>query len=119
MSDQPVFDFSRWSWGQQKDASRLLMQALHVQALLNKPSILGNREDFDRVMEQLDAITLANERNLCSVLVSVPRGWLVDSAPEEIDWSDPESLNWVVGPRFNDLMAAMRTAQTPEAVSGN
>jgi hypothetical protein len=70
-------------------------------------------------MAQQDEILAGFEAKLARVLVSVPRAWLVEEAPETLDWTDPTSLDWLKGPRMKALQAAMSNAVQPEQVSGN
>lgn len=46
------------------------------------------------------------------VLVDVPREMLTPDAPEDIDWSDPESLGWVRS--IDSIMMALNAARRPD-----
>lgn len=60
-------------------------------------------EAFDRMPE----LIAQQERLLADVLVSVPREWLVPDAPQNLDWSNPESLNWLQEIYYSDLLTAL------------
>lgn len=88
----PEFDFSNLSWKESKEMD------------FARTKIRRGEEEADvDVMEQG-----FNEMQifLAKIVVSVPRAWLVDSAPDEIDWSDPDSFDWMRGTRMSDLMRA-------------
>ena len=45
-------------------------------------------------------------------IVSVPAEWTVDEAPDNLDFNDIESFDWLAGGRFIDLAQAMNDAQS-------
>ena len=51
------------------------------------------------------------ERLVCQVLAHVPREFLVDAAPEEIDWSNPESLDWLQDGAYQRLVQSIQQAK--------
>lgn len=102
----PEFDLSNLSWGDTKLGYR-------AQVLLNKGH---NEGDPDKVDEALSSM----EQLLARSVISIPRSWLVDSAPDEVDWSDPDSFAaYLRGNRFNDLLTLFNESETPEAASKN
>ena len=60
---------------------------------------------FDRVIEERDKL-------IAQVLVDVPRSWLVSDAPGNLDWSDPESLDWLVLDRYNEVVQAINNRRS-------
>jgi len=49
----------------------------------------------------------------------VPRAWLMANAPEKLDWSKPETIDWLRADRMVVLQIAAQEARTPEEISGN
>ena len=60
---------------------------------------------------RLDEIEARREALLSEVLVSVPRDWLVEDAPEGLDWRKAESLDWLLDVQFQPLIEAMAEAR--------
>lgn len=60
---------------------------------------------LDRIMEERDKL-------IAQVLVDVPRGWLVDDAPDDLDWSDPENLDWLRQDRYADVLKAVNEGRS-------
>lgn len=106
MSDKPRFRFPVMSWG---DSRRFAV----LQARLRR---LG-REDCSP--EETAACFDELQQMLARLVVSVPREWLVEGAPEHLDWSDPASFDWLIADRIADLQQALIEARSPEVVSGN
>ncbi|MCZ2097239.1 MAG: hypothetical protein LC121_13465 [Anaerolineae bacterium] len=73
---------------------------------------------FDAKMDELDRLVEDAERAIALILVSVPRAWLVDNAPESLDWSDVASLAWVRSDKMDVLREAAVEARAPENVTG-
>lgn len=101
----PEFDLSNLSW---KDAKSLSTQQMRLAQAQEARDIGGIETGYASL-----------EQSLSRVVVSVPRDWLVDDAPVDIDWSDPASFNWLRGSRMTDLVKAFGEAQSPAEASGN
>ena len=101
----PQFDLSRLSW---KDSKALSVQQMRLA-----------KAQAERDIDGIEAGYANLEKSLSLVVVSVPRDWLVDGAPEDIDWSDPASFNWLRSTGMRDLVKAFGEAQTPAEASGN
>ena len=77
----------------------------------------------DRLMDEeikLEAENQALEAErdslIAQVLVSVPREWLIEGAPEDIDWKNPDNLyDFVLESRYNDLFFGVVRARLDEA----
>ena len=87
--EQPVFDRSRISHRENKQVSVL-------QARLKAAQSSGDWQETETCLNLTDAF-------FSKFLVSVPRSWLVPGAPESLDWSDPESLNWLQADKYQTL----------------
>jgi len=118
--EQPTFDFSNISYGWSKRWASIVMKIDVDSALIDNPA----RPDADPELvaqlrvKRLEALNgwddLVTQRDalLCEVLVSVPRGWLVLDAPDEIDWHNPDSLGqYLLESRIADLLNAMAEAR--------
>ena len=102
---KPEFDFSNFSW---RDDRRIMI----LQAKIGKAA-----EDHD--IEAIEEGYLEIERFFAIILVSVPREWLVKNAPASIDWSQPDSLQWLRGDKSKDLLTALQEFRSPEATEKN
>ena len=101
--EQPVFDFGLLSWGESRQIDR-------VKARLNA----ATSADLD----ELDAAILAFQTHVCKVLISVPRAWLVATAPDVINWADGASLDWLKKKYFQKLVTAWQTASELDEAAG-
>ena len=104
----PVFDFEnvsrRWEkqWRQANVELSATAQMLESENVANDDKLIAARsiDDIDAVREKL----------LAQVVVSIPREWLVKSAPKDIDWSDVTAFDdWLQVGRFKDLVEAVST----------
>jgi len=116
-AERPAFDFARFS---HRDSKALGRVQLRLQRLAAQVGDAGNMDDdtFDAKMAELDSLVLEAESVISLALVSVPRSWLVEGAPDALDWSDVASLEWVRADKFDDLRAALIEARSPESVTG-
>jgi len=65
------------------------------------------RDSAKMIREQGDI-----QSNLISVvLVDVPREWLLADAPEKIDWSKPESLDYIQVNHYLDILEQVRNGE--------
>ena len=119
MDDNPVFDFTRFSWRDAKAITRLQARAMQVSTLLGSTETMLNRQAFDDALAAQDEVFDELQKYIARVLVSVPVSWLVPGAPEDLEWSDPDSLDWLRGAAFAQLRAKMIEASSPESVTGN
>jgi hypothetical protein len=91
---KPQFDFSNLSWGDDQEATLIGMKT-------RKAREDNDVEGFSAAMNELNGY-------VAKVLRYVPREWLVSSAPEKIDWSDPDNLKrYVRADKFSDIQDAM------------
>lgn len=104
---EPKFDFSDVSYKE----SRKLTRLQHQLEALQRRKDEGPLEDLDDVLDEIEAVLDAQEEYICKLLVDVPRGWLVSSAPSEIDWSNRESLSYLRGDKWRALADALQEAQ--------
>lgn len=105
--EKPVFDFSRMSHKQARQLQRLFLE---VQGA-NRKIAEGAIDDVDKNIAQLDSLLDQQDTYIASVLVDVPRQWLIADAPEKIKWNDPAALQWLRADKFKLLANAMQEAQ--------
>lgn len=55
--------------------------------------------------DALLALWMEIQAEMAKVVVSVPRSWVVEDAPEQLDWSKAESFEWVDSDRMTALLA--------------
>lgn len=103
--DQPTFDVSRLSWRDTKLGYR-------AQVMIGKAHAEGDVALMDEALAGMEHL-------LARAVLTVPRAWLVEDAPEVIDWRDPAAFDWLQGNRFSDLLTAMNTATTPQGAAKN
>lgn len=104
-NEKPVFDLSDLSWGDSKALTTAQMKVKGAAAA-------GDFERLEQGFGDMQAF-------LARVVVSIPRDWLVKSAPEVVDWSKPESYDFLKSKRMNELLVALNEAQEPEEVTKN
>jgi hypothetical protein len=93
----PEFDFSELSWGDDKVASEIQMKSLKAQQ--------------ENDVEGFQSAVSLMEQYLAKVVTHVPREWLISSAPEQIDWSDTASYNYLRASKMIELRKAMEQAK--------
>lgn len=117
-TETPVFDFSTYS---HREARARETQAKKL-VFLNRQLVAGaypDEETFDAALARFDALIDDYEQFLSRILVSVPRAWLVDNAPPDLNWTDPASLGWIRQEKYAELSDAAAEARRPESVSKN
>ena len=96
--DQPVIDFSELSWGDTKRIPALGDR-------FNQEQAKGTAADAN----VLNALLLELIGMIAPLVVSVPRAWLVRRAPDDLDFGQPDALNWLRKDRVMDLINAVAT----------
>lgn len=121
--DEPRFDFSRVSRRWAKRFSRVQIEMAQRALIIGadaRPDLTpaeqqklnqGRIEAADRIFQ------LEDERDalLCEVLEHVPADWLVEGAPDGLDWHDVESLDWVQAGKFDELLQMVGAARQASA----
>lgn len=115
--EQPVFDFSRVSrvWSNQLLVT--MTRATRAQILLTQPPPTETEDLRQFMEEQMSALAdiqqIADEQAslIAEVLVEVPRGWLLPDAPETLDWSVADNLNYLQMERYNEIMEMIRNGE--------
>lgn len=115
---KPTFDFSRVSHRDSKAMGRLQLRLQRLMAKMNDAELL-DEDEFEASMDKLTALITETEQFIANALVDVPRDWLVTGAPDNLNWNDAESLNWVQSHRMDQLREALIEARRPESVAKN
>lgn len=117
---EPVFDLSQVNRNWRMKWTETTIRVTELQAgltSLEQPEGDDPKASQAWALEQVQAMreiqTLAATQTtlLAQVLVSVPREWLSNDAPEELDWHDPESLGYVLEVRYAELVQALTLAR--------
>ena len=118
--EQPTFDYSGAGMGWRDQFNESLTAVAEAQEILNRrlPKSISD-EDSDSYDEEkvqafyyrrdaafaaIKAAPTQQKELMAQVLVDVPRSWLLEDAPKEIDWSDPDSLKYVSYDGYNKLL---------------
>ncbi len=120
-TEQPTFDYGRVGTDWRDAFSKAMTDVTEAQFVINRPlprSIADEDDtnyDEDKVQAFYDkrdaALAVIKDsptvqKNLMAqVLVDVPRGWLLDDAPEDIDWSKPDNLKYVSYDGYSKLLS--------------
>jgi len=114
---RPIFDFSRMSHRDSKALGRSQLRLQRLAAQLADAASMPD-DEFEKKMGELDAMIEEAEGYISRVLVDVPREWLLPDAPDDLDWSDVRSLDWLRSDKMDALRDATIAARAPENVTG-
>ncbi|RMG08970.1 MAG: hypothetical protein D6735_01160 [Acidobacteria bacterium] len=97
-SDRPVI--TAVSWGDVRRLSRLqMLYQYHLKEASREGGSLESLDLADEVMNKIQA-------EISKRIVYMPRDWLVEEAPEELDFrNDPNAIEWVRADKFEKLVA--------------
>lgn len=123
---KPVFDFTKVGreWQERFADSAEIVSRLLITAdrPLRRQKADEDAEDYDEYVQgfydskELIGKQLREEGNkqanlVCDVLVNVPREWLLPNAPEQIDWSNPASLDLIQVDHYLEILDMVRTGE--------
>jgi len=119
---KPTFDFSRVSRKWHKDFLASTSKATRATMAIQRPMKPNATPDeiqahYDRVEQALvDLQQLSDEQAalVAQVLASVPVEWLIEGAPQSLDWHNPDSLDWVQADRYEAILMQLQTRQSSE-----
>lgn len=111
------FDFSRVGRGWNREFFRTITRAGRAQLALQrqlKPDATMDEinayiESQDAALVELDAISDEQAVLLAQVLADVPQEWLIEGAPDDLDWSDVGSLDFIQTDRYGEILERLRT----------
>lgn len=104
---EPQFDFSHIGHKKARELQKLFTQIQAANRKINE----GPIADVDEAVEALDELLNRQDEYIASVLVDVPRDWLVVDAPSQIRWDQVDSLQWLRADKFQPLAKAMQDKQ--------
>lgn len=106
---KPKFDFSQVSRKWSKRFAETMTRVSEVSLALEESE--GDSRQQVKLLREIQEMSAEQERLLAAVLVDVPRAWLTKDAPEVIDWSDVESLDYVLDVQSAALFQALQEAR--------
>jgi len=118
-NEKPQFDYSNYSRKQQKRLTRLQFQVQRLATKLDEQGADMPDEAYDAALDELDVLIDKLERMALAQVTNVPRGWLVQDAPEDLTCQSENWWDWLRADRLEALKEAAVDARSPEAVSGN
>jgi hypothetical protein len=96
--DRPIFDWDEISYGESELISILSSE-------LRAADRDGNTDEMRRMFRAIRELA-------ARYLIHVPKDWLISSAPDEIDWADPDSIaKYVRQSKARDLFDALGNPQ--------
>jgi hypothetical protein len=112
LDPQPTFDFTKVGRGFMKEWGASVERATRYTKVLMDLRPDGNSraalEEFealsDEYKEKFDAEADVQSEMISRILKTVPKAWLTSDAPAEIDWSNPESLDYIQVDRYAQLL---------------
>lgn len=115
----PVFDFSGVSRQWSMEFTKTAQTAAKAQLTLQRPIPKGATDEqiqayYDRQDAALDSIGgIAEEqlRLVSKVLKSVPREWLIEGAPDELDWNNSDSYNWIQDQYYTEILQMIQSGE--------
>ena len=121
--DEPRFNFSRVSRRWAKRFSRVQIEMAQRALIIGadaRPDLTPAEQQTlnqGRIEAAGRIFQLEDERDalLCEVLEYVPADWLVEGAPDNLDWHDVESLDWVQAGKFDELLQMVGSARQASA----
>ena len=107
-----VCDYSKIGRGWSKRITRLQadVSKANVVVIAKQNDDATDAQRFEFMKERAiaaETVADADEETdvlLTKVIVSVSRQWLLEDAPKDLDWSDPDSIEWVREDRYGELI---------------
>jgi hypothetical protein len=115
------FDFTRVGRGWSNEFFKTITRAGRAQLALQrqlKPD--ADAAEIDAFLDRQDAALVEMERIgdeqavlLAQVLVDVPEDWLIEGAPDDLDWNAVESLDFIQSDKYGEILEMLRTRDIP------
>ena len=127
MAETVVFDFSRVGRTWNRDFLKSMSKASRAQLVLNRtlPDDATDEEadelfaKQEKALDDLDNLSDEQAGMLAQVLVSVPDDWLIEGAPQDLNWSDVASLDYIQADKYAELFGKLRTRNVAQGDSKN
>lgn len=125
--ERPTFDFGRVSRQWNRKFARTIQRATELSIDLQRPApekasadeLNAHLDRMKAAMGQLESVATEQSELIAQVLVDVPRGWLLKDAPEEIDWSLADNLDWLRADCYQKLVAMVQSGEAMQEASKN
>ena len=113
----PKFDFSKVSRQWNREFARTLTQAARVQLILQRQpneamddaAVEALLDRQEQALADLESLADQQAELLVQVLADVPTAWLLPSAPDNLDWSKVEALDYIQSNRYLEILELLRT----------
>lgn len=103
------------SWGVARRFSLLQSRMAAAQQALQRAADGEDGDALERARERVDQAMSDIQAVVASLIIDIPRSWLVEGAPDPLDVTQPASLDWLEASRFNDLLALVAGVPQTEA----
>lgn len=82
-------------------------------AMLKYEAEVNAYYEMRRIAKEIIDVSAPQEQAemICEVLASVPRSWLKSDAPNLIDWSKVESLDYITPPGYGELLNMIQSGE--------
>jgi len=115
---KPTFNFSKVSRQWSKSFATSVQNATRAQITLQRPAPVGDstalQAHLDAQEKALDVIAQISDEQaglIAQVLTDVPPEWLIDGAPEAIDWSKIESFDWIQEEYYGEILNLIQSGE--------
>lgn len=120
---KPTFDFTKVSRQWSKAMSASIQKATRAQLTLMRPAPTGNSDaiqaHYNAQSEALDIVENISDEQaalVAQVLTNVPREWLIEGAPEALDWSNIDSFDWIQEPCYGEILNMIQSGEARKSI---
>lgn len=113
----PSFDFSRVPRAWRKKWLATVTEITEIQARLevgNEPT-KEQMGEIARDMRRISELADAQQALVAQVVTFIPSSMVHPDAPLELDWSEPESYDWLTDEGYQQLVLEMQTSRRDTA----
>lgn len=96
--------------------NKLMKQAHDGMSVEEKNALLDAK---DTAIEQLDELGEQQILMIAEVVESIPAEWLEADAPDNLDWSDPESYDYILQSKYMMLVQMIVTGEAFKEAAKN
>lgn len=114
----PEFDFSRVPRAWRKKWLAAVTEITEIQARLQDPGTNPTKEEMATMaqdMRRIQELAEVQQVLIAQVVVSVPSSMVHHDAPDNLDWSDAESYDWLTDEGYQQLVLDMQTERRDTA----
>lgn len=115
---KPTFDFTKVSRQWSKAMSASIQKATRAQLTLQRPAPTGDaaaiQAHVDNQLAAIDVIENISDEQaelVAQVLKDVPREWLIEGAPDALDFSRIASFDWIQEARYGEILELLTTGE--------